>query len=371
MNSNIDKYPEMDIKKLKIDLQSYGVHCGKEISGGRASGAGPAGSMTFLIGRTQINAPFAEHTGKHSGYILEKDENGVFLKKRDSIVSEVKLISPPLFYGMATESGTSYKKIALLHGMDCLATTLIQKCDFWAQGSQCRFCAIEFSLANGATIAEKTPQDIAEVAAYAKLHDGVSHITLTSGSLNDHSSHINYLTESIHMIKDSSYLPVHIQIIPNNDLSSSLQKLRQAGADTIGIHIESFDERVREKMTPAKSLISVASFKDAWKESVSLFGKNQVSSFIITGIGESIQSVIEGSEMLAEIGVYPFVLPLHPIPGTEAFELGTPDPDYQDEIYRKVSAITNKYGLSSERSKAGCVRCSACSAMKEYEETLG
>lgn len=370
MNSNIDKFPEIDIRKLKIDLQSYGVHCGKEISGGRSSGAGPAGSVTFLIGRTQINAPFAEHTGRQSGYKLEKVENDVFLTNRDSIVSEVRLISPPLFYGMKTESGTSYKKIALLHGMDCLATTLIQKCDFWSQGGKCRFCAIESSLAGGTTIAEKTPQDIAEVAAYAKLHDGVSHITLTSGSLNDYPSHMNYLAESIRMIKYSSSLPVHIQIIPNNDLISSLQKLIQAGADTIGIHIESFDDRVRKKMTPAKSLISVATFKDAWKESVSLFGRNQVSSFIILGIGESIQSVIEGSEMLAEIGVYPFILPLHPIPGTEAFELGTPDPDYQDEIYRKVSAIAKKYGLFSERSKAGCVRCSACSAMKEYEETL-
>jgi hypothetical protein len=39
-----------------------------------------------------------------------------------------------------------------------------------------------------------------------------------------------------------------------------------------------------------------------------------------------------------------------------------------DELYRGAAAIMKRHGIASEFSKAGCVRCGACSCMALYEE---
>jgi len=104
-----------------------------------------------------------------------------------------------------------------------------------------------------------------------------------------------------------------------------------------------------------------------WKRAVEIFGENQVSSFIIAGIGEKPATIIEGAMYLSEMGVFPFVLPLRPIPGSLLENSRPPDADKMIDIYEEVSNILQRHGLSSKRSKAGCVRCGACSALKFFE----
>jgi hypothetical protein len=62
--------------------------------------------------------------------------------------------------------------------------------------------------------------------------------------------------------------------------------------------------------------IGIQHYERAWKKAVALFGPNQVSSFLIAGLGESPASIVWGSEVLADMGVYPFVVPFRPIPGS-------------------------------------------------------
>ncbi|OFV67850.1 MAG: protein, radical SAM [Candidatus Syntrophoarchaeum caldarius] len=71
------------------------------------------------------------------------------------------------------------------------------------------------------------------------------------------------------------------------------------------MHIESFDVRVLKQVAPAKARIGVNRFIETWKRSVEIFGENQVESFII-----------DGSKIMSEIGAYPFILSLRPIPGS-------------------------------------------------------
>jgi len=60
-----------------------------------------------------------------------------------------------------------------LHGADVLATTVVQTCIRYAESDRCRFCTIEESLRSGATVAAKTPAQLAEVAEAAVRLDGV------------------------------------------------------------------------------------------------------------------------------------------------------------------------------------------------------
>lgn len=101
-----------------------------------------------------------------------------------------------------------------------------------------------------------------------------------------------------------------------------------------------------------------------------IFGPNQVSSFLIAGLGETDGSIIQGSEFLTDMGVYPFVVPLRPIPGSLMADALPPDPDIMKSIYEKAAHILRRKGMSAARNLAGCVRCGACSALPAYERPV-
>ncbi|OGL47504.1 MAG: hypothetical protein A2149_01025 [Candidatus Schekmanbacteria bacterium RBG_16_38_11] len=357
----------MDTKRLKVDLQSFGVKIENLKERVRNFGAGPASNITFSINEIPINAPVTDFLTKTSPYEIKKESNEFKLFKSDKYVADVQLPPLPNFYNEKTDEGVPYHKIALFHGCDCIATTVFQTCDFWREGLQCKFCAIEFSLKNDATIPVKSPENLAEVALYAKVHDKVSFFTMTTGVSRNPEKLLKHLCKCIHEIKTKSGLGVHIQISPMGSLKG-IKELYDAGADTIGIHIESFDKNVRNNLLPGKNKIDIETYKLFWKEAVNVFGKNQVSSFIVTGLGESINSVLEGSEMLCEIGVYPYIVPLHPVPQTPLEHKRSLDPETQIRIYEEASRFLKKYGLSWKKSLAGCVRCRSCSAISEFED---
>ncbi|OGL41595.1 MAG: hypothetical protein A2043_09350 [Candidatus Schekmanbacteria bacterium GWA2_38_9] len=357
----------MDTKKLKVDLQFYGVKIGNLQEKIRATGAGPASNITFSIEEIPINAPVTEFLTESSPYEIKKDSEIFKLFKSDEYITDILFPKTPNFYNQKTAKGVPYYKIALFHGCKCIATTVFQKCDLWREGLQCKFCAIEFSLENNSTIPVKLPEDLAEVAWYAKTYDDISFFTLTTGSSKNPEGLTKHLCNCIKAIKIKSGIPIHIQVSPNGNIKS-IKDLYDAGADTIGIHIESFDKKVRSEILPGKNRIDIETYKIFWKEAVNVFGRNQVSSFIVTGIGESTDSILEGSKMLCEMGVYPYIVPLHPVPNTPLSFKRSIDPDKLTEIYESVSRLLKENNLSWQNSLAGCVRCRSCSALPEFED---
>jgi radical SAM protein (TIGR04043 family) len=254
-----------------------------------------------------------------------------------------------------------------MHGDRCLGSTVFQNCIYWDSPRRCVFCGIELSLRNSATVHTKTPAQLLEVARAASRLDGIEHITLTTGAQADESGKITHLASCCAAITSQTALPVHVQIMPPKD-AGLLELLKESGADTVGIHIESFDRAVLEQVAPCKASIDRNRFIRSWQDAVALFGKNQVSSFLIAGLGESPESVLEGANLLCDLGVYPFIVPLRPIPGTLLESHAPPDPDVMIEIYQQASALLQRSGLSWRKSRAGCVRCGACSGLPDFED---
>jgi hypothetical protein len=71
------------------------------------------------------------------------------------------------------------------------------------------------------------------------------------------------------------------------------------------------------------------------------------------------------------MGVYPFVVPLRPVPGTPMGDLLPPGADYMESVYRRVVPYLVERGLGSWNVRAGCARCQACSAMTALERSVG
>ena len=356
----------MATKHLVTELQSLGLRIQEGLLQ-RNGGAGPAEGGTIVIQGQAVSIPVSGHYVPHSPYTLKRAENRYRIFKNGEFKSTVELVSRPAFYDLQTPEGVPYKKIALLHGQDCLATTVLQTCDHWQSHRQCRFCGIEVSLRNQSTLPIKTPEQLAEVAWKAKELDGIRQVVLTTGTSSLPGDEVNLLSCCAAAIKQATGLPVHAQCLPPPE-PASLVLLKTAGVDTIGLHIESFDREVLARMAPAKAAIGLSKYEQAWKEAVELFGPNQVSSFLIVGLGEEQDSIIQGSERLADLGVFPFVVPLRPIPGSAMEKATPPDHGIMTEIYEKVAEILRRKGLSSGQSLSGCVRCGACSALSFYEQ---
>jgi len=142
-----------------------------------------------------------------------------------------------------------------------------------------------------------------------------------------------------------------------------IELLHKAEADTIGIHVESFDPEVRSRVCPTKPTMD--SFVSAWEMAVDLFGAGQVSSMIIAGLGESDESIIQGAEILANMGVVPLLVPLRPIIGTPLGKARPPSPERMIELYTTLGEMLRTSKGNVLENKAGCVRCGGCSALTD------
>ncbi len=357
-----------DLKKtgeIVAQLQSSGLKVRGETEA-RKGGAGPSDGIVLVVLDRPVNVLVRGALVEKSPFSLKVTPRGGHLFRNGEEVFPVGLVGRPGFYHHKTADDIPYPRIALLHGKDCLATTVVQRCHFWRSGSQCRFCAIEVPLADGTTLERKSPDQLAEVARAAKELDQVRHVTLTTGTERFPKKTIQYLSRCVRSIKEAAGLPVQVQIVPPKD-PESLAILKEAGADTIGVHVETFDPHCRLAVTPAKSRFKLARYQRAWRKAVELFGRNQVESFLLAGLGESRESIINGAGYLASEGVYPFVLPFRPLPGSLLEESTPPPADYMIGLYEEIGAILEKERLSARRSKAGCVRCGACSALPFFE----
>jgi radical SAM protein (TIGR04043 family) len=278
---------------------------------------------------------------------------------------DVETVARPAFYELETADGVPYHHLARLHGRDVLATTVIQTCTRYAPEDRCRFCAIEESLTAGATTRIKTPAQLAEVAAAAVRLDGVTQMLMTTGTTATPDRGARYLARCVRAVLAAvPGLPIQVQCEPPADLAA-LADLRDAGVTAIGIHVESLDDRVRARWMPSKATVPLTDYEAAWTEAVRLFGRNRVSTYLLIGLGEDPDDLVDGARRLIDLGVYPFLVPVRPLSGTLAATDGLlpPPADLVADVTSRVAAALRAAEMFGRDQSAGCAACGACSAL--------
>ena len=94
------------------------------------------------------------------------------------------------------------------------------------------------------------------------------------------------------------------------------QRMKLAGVDSLGMHLEAVTPEVRARIMPGKAEVPVETYMEAFAAAVEVFGWGQVSTYILAGLGDSFDAIVSASDRLIELGVYPFVVPFVPIGGT-------------------------------------------------------
>ncbi len=361
----------MNKQKLITELQTYGLQWIEPGQDGmsRKGGAGPSDHKAVTIDNTTVMVPVFTNSAARSSYtaVLDTIPDRAILQFQGQEIATISFPQRPRFYDLTTADGIPYWKIALLHSRDVLATTVLQTCMRYNDAAtSCQFCAIGQSLETGRTIARKTPAQLAEVAEAAVRLDEVKQLVMTTGTPNTSDRGAAYLTECARAIKAKVDLPIQAQCEPPDDFVW-FERMRAVGIENLGMHLEAADPEVRAKIMPGKASVPLAYYFDAFQAAVKIFGWGQVSTYLLAGLGDSLETLTEMCDRLIQIGVYPFVVPFVPISGTPLAQHSAPSSELMQAIYERVGAMLKQSGLRSADMKAGCAKCGACSALSSFE----
>jgi radical SAM protein (TIGR04043 family) len=356
---------------LLSELQTHGLRLVDASVGAssRVGGAGPTDHKAVTVLGTTIMVPVHTHTAARSPYVAAPpDGRGIsVLLEAGLAVCEISFPPQPRFYALATQDGVPYWKIAQLHSRDTLATTVLQTCvRYGNSATKCQFCAIGESLRAGRTIAKKTPEQLAEVAGAAQQLDSIRNVVMTTGTPPTEDRGANVLAESALAIKARTGLPIQGQCEPPADFTW-FGRLHTAGVDSLGMHLEAWDEDVRRRIMPGKAEVPVTFYLEAFAAAVAVFGRGQVSTYLLAGLGDSIEGLLEASQRLIEIGVYPFVVPFVPVSGTPLADRHPPSAEFMRSVLQPLGHWLTQAGMTSDTVKAGCAKCAACSTLSTFE----
>ena len=373
MSSNPLAPIPLTTQQLMTELQSLGLRLVDPSAGAasRRGGAGPSDHKAVTVDGRTIMVPVHTASSWNSPFLAQApDANGKSALMRGTIpIASIEFPRAPRFYGMQTFDGIPYSQIATLHSADVLATTVLQTCiRYESRKKACKFCAIGQSLAAKRTIAHKSPEQLAEVARAAVLLDGVKHMVLTTGTPSTPDRGAQILCDSAFAIKAAVDLPIQAQCEPP-DTDQWFVRMKAAGVDSLGMHLEAVTPEVRERVMPGKASVPLSRYMEAFAAAVAVFGRGQVSTYILAGLGDTREAILDMCEKLLTLGVYPFVVPLVPISGTPLEDTPAPTPEFMKSILEPLSRMLARAGMRSTEIKAGCGKCGACSTMSSYEAT--
>jgi radical SAM protein (TIGR04043 family) len=362
--------PSRQPDDLLSELQCHGVRWQDESPGlSRKGGAGPSDHKALTLGSHTAMVPMLNQASLDSPYEARPSAEGglALIFRAGRQVGQVEIPGVPKFYARSTSDGIPYWKIATLHSRDVLATTLLQHCIRMNDAAtSCQFCAIGQSLEAGRTIARKRPSQLAEVAKAAVELDGVKHMVMTTGTPQTSDRGAALLCEAAAAVTAAVALPIQAQCEPPDD-DRWFQRLKDSGVVSLGMHLEAVTEPVRRRIMPGKAEVPLSRYFDAFAAAVEVFGRGQVSTYILAGLGDPEDEIAAMSERLAALGVYPFVVPFVPIDGTPLARHPKPDNALMQRLYPRIGASLRRHGLHSDDIRAGCAKCGACSALKHHE----
>lgn len=358
-------------QRLLSDLQSHGLRILGASAGvkGRKGGAGPSDHRAVNLLGTTLMVPVFNRPSESSPFTARPVENGsqALLFQDGRQIGTLSFPAAPRFYSLSTEDGIPYWKIAQLHARNVLATTVLQNCFRYVDmETRCQFCAIGESLKGGRTIAQKTPRQLAEVAEAAQRLDGVKHMVMTTGTPHTADRGAAVLCQAAAAVKQRTGLPIQAQCEPPESFEW-FERLRECGVDSLGMHLEAFDPEVRHRIMPGKAEVPVQVYMEAYREAVSVFGWGQVSTYLLAGLGDTREGLLQVCRNLIDIGVYPFVVPFVPLSGTPLENHSSPAAEFMRSVLEPLGRMLREAGMTSATIKAGCGKCGACSSLTSFE----
>lgn len=230
------------------------------------------------------------------------------------------------------------------HCPDQAFITLCERCVF-----DCKYCPVP-KLQGHVKSNEEVLSIIDEVLQAGNLKA----ISLTSGVETSIEGEVERVLKLLPALKKYN-VPIGVSVYPTEGCS---RKFYEAGASEVKYNVETMDREIFKKVCGNLSLDYIL---DRLREAVEIFGKNRVFSNFIIGLGESDDSVRDGIETLAQMGVIPVLRPInpHPLRTGDCF-MERPSPERLLKLVKLEAEILKKYGLDTRLARTMCLKCTGC-----------
>jgi radical SAM protein (TIGR04043 family) len=363
------------LARKKAELQSRGVRIPPELlSELETKYNAPAirtGRMVLCLDSPRMNGeliPAFIVNGKRASMSplhLVKNGDGYEVWMDDEKYTDISILPRPGFYEKITGSGVPMYKLAVMVGPGHIRSVINQNCFYHLIGKPCRFCAVQHWW--DANIV-KAPSDIADTVEVGVKEGLVKHVSLTTATLDTEGKGLESLVETARLIQARVKVSIMLEFEPIGNyslLDSLLKEAKLAGVTTVSCNIECFNDSLRAKIMPMKGRIPVTTYIKTWEKCLEIFGKNEVFTVAIVGIGDNNASILHGVEMAASHGVMTFLVPHSPAIGAAYEDMEAPSAERMLLLYERAVATYKKYGLDLCASQAGCVRGGGFSAIKD------
>jgi biotin synthase-related radical SAM superfamily protein len=230
------------------------------------------------------------------------------------------------------------------HCPDQAFITLCERCIF-----DCKYCPVPKLQGH-----VKSEEEVLSIVDDVLRAGSLKAISLTSGvetSIEDEVERVLKLLPALRKYN----VPIGVSVYPTEGCSL---KFHDAGVAEVKYNVETMDRDIFQKVCGDLSLDYIL---DRLKEAVEIFGKNRVFSNFIVGLGESDESVREGIETLAKIGVIPVLRPVnpHPLRSGDCFT-ERPSPERLLRLAKMEAEILEKYELDPSLAMTMCLKCTGC-----------
>lgn len=232
----------------------------------------------------------------------------------------------------------------LIHCPEQAYITISEKCVY-----DCKFCPVP--KLNGKI---KTFDEVLQYIHEAYSTGEMKAISITSGVADTPEKEVDRAVEIVRAVKKYN-VPIGVSVYPTPDSS---QRLKEAGADEIKYNVETMDRDIYQRVCGGQNLHIILKHLH---EAVKIFGKNNVFSNFIIGLGESDETVEKGVEELASMGVIP-ILRAGAMPSQRIGEIEIERPSTKRllKLTHILRRTLDRYGLRADKSRTMCLPCTGC-----------
>lgn len=285
--------------------------------------------------------------------IIKEGEKYYFVKgDGKDFAEEINFEHKPGFYNKVTSDGKDMSRIVQAGAHGRLFISYSNECSFLEKGRDCLFCNINDTkrrFGKVDNIEWKNPNQIGETIAEA-YREGYEGFNLTGGYVPERRE-VEYYIDVIEAVKDHTDLPddrIHgMACVGAPSDFSFIEKYKEAGYQHIACNMEVWDKNLFNYYCPGK--VDIGGDHDRWldvlKHEVEVFGRGNVRSNFVGGL-ESKDSLLEGIEELAELGVIGVATTWKPCIGSALEGHRSPETEWHQNLQAKIYQILKKNGYT-------------------------
>ena len=348
-----------DLMLLKAKLLCYGIRANtntkmymKEVNH-YVLDKGFMHAAHFMIDNLVINTCIMEKFCQNSPFEIRPNGERLELYENDAYIAPIKVLQLPEWCDEYIE-GYRIGDFLRPHSPNCVACWPYLKCNYYAQGQQCKFC----SMGNYHIKTILPERIVVQMIRKALEYNPEYEIALSGGTCDAPDRSISYFANICSGVQKDNSAYISVETAPPSDLRY-IDELKESGATAIIMNLEIADDELRKQLCPGKATISQSHYMQAYKKAVKTFGVGNVSCVLIAGIQNG-EDLVNKAQELIELGVIPTIIPFKPLDGCILRNYPTTNPDELIQVARKVDMLLSKQGLDADEQK-GCTKCNGCS----------